>query len=62
MDIDKQNLINALENESFTDFEDSVQNECSMQINADYIITRNKKDFLSSSITVLEPNEFLKLF
>ena len=43
------------------DFEDAVQMCCAERIKADYIITRNIKDFTASNIEVLEPIEFLKL-
>lgn len=61
VDIDKNKLRNALNDDSFSDFEDCVQFECSKQICADYIITRNKKDFVNPLIPILEPKEFLSL-
>lgn len=33
----------------------------SLKINADYIITRNRKDFLFSDITIFTPKEFLSI-
>ena len=41
------------------DFEDALQYFAAKQANADYIITRNRKDFGFSDIPVLEPREFL---
>ena len=41
------------------DFEDAVQYVAGKSIAADYIITRNKNDFISSKIEVLSPDEFL---
>jgi predicted nucleic acid-binding protein len=41
------------------DFEDSVQYVAGRNISAEYIITRNPKDFAGSQITVLSPEEFL---
>ena len=32
-----------------------------LKINADYIITRNRKDFLVSDITIFTPKEFLSI-
>lgn len=58
----KNTIVNAAENENFSDYEDSVQNECAQSLNVDYIVTRNKKDFSNASVPVLEPNEFLKMF
>ena len=45
--IDEVCIKNAL-NSSWKDFEDSVQNESAVQIRADYLVTRNTKDFKSS--------------
>jgi len=41
------------------DFEDSVQYIAGKSIAADYIITRNPKDFVNSLINVISPDEFL---
>ena len=58
--IDKNRLVAALEKSDFKDFEDCLQGECACAINADYIITRNAKDFESSMVKVLTPEEFLE--
>ena len=42
------------------DFEDALQYSSARQAAADYIITRNKKDFRFSDIPVLEPTEFIE--
>ena len=57
---DKNRLVAALENSNFKDFEDCLQDECAYAINADYIITRNAKDFESSMVKALTPEEFLE--
>ena len=59
--IDDRKLLNALENESFTDVEDCLQAECAREFGADYIVTRNVKDFAESSIPAITPGEFLRL-
>ena len=41
------------------DFEDALQYFAARQIEADCIITRNKKDFIISDIPVWTPDEFL---
>ena len=41
------------------DFEDSVQYVAGQSISADYIITRNPKDFADSQIKIMLPSEFL---
>jgi predicted nucleic acid-binding protein len=43
------------------DFEDAVLNEAGHMAGADFVITRNIKDFAGSSLKVCEPNEFLSL-
>lgn len=51
----------AAQNNAFDDFEDSMQNESAKAGDADYIITRNKKDFVNSTIQIVTPEEFLEL-
>lgn len=52
----------AARNAEFADFEDSMQNESALSAGADYIITRNKKDFENSTIPAVTAEEFLSLF
>jgi predicted nucleic acid-binding protein len=59
-DVQKLQLIDALNDETFDDLEDCLQTECAKAINADYIITRNINDFSGSSIPVILPEDFLK--
>lgn len=56
----KSNILDSLHNSTFTDFEDCVQTETAKTVAADYIITRNKKDFASSEIPTLTPEEFIE--
>jgi predicted nucleic acid-binding protein len=58
--VQKLQLIDALNNETFGDLEDCLQTECAKAVNADYIITRNINDFTYSSIPVILPEDFLK--
>jgi predicted nucleic acid-binding protein len=44
------------------DFEDAVQAAAALQIGADYLITRNTKDFKTGSIEVRTPGEALAMF
>lgn len=60
--IDNTKILSALENDSFNDFEDCLQDECADDFNADYLITRNIKDFKNSKVKAIEPNDFLLLF
>ena len=46
--------------EDFSDFEDCLQDECAKQVFADYIITRNTDDFLTSEIPAISPADFLE--
>ncbi|MBQ9209342.1 MAG: PIN domain-containing protein [Oscillospiraceae bacterium] len=59
--LDKELLVSALENESFTDVEDCLQAECAKEFGADYIVTRNVKDFTGSSIPAITPGDFIRL-
>ena len=51
---------NALKSK-FSDFEDSVLHESARHAGAEYIITRNIKDFKKSKIPVYTPTEFLNM-
>lgn len=44
---------------AFRDFEDGIQFFSATAVNSDAIITRNKKDFLPSTIPVFTPSEYL---
>ena len=55
--IDKEIIYSSLDSE-FKDFEDGVQYFCAKRVDADLIITSNKKDFAHSEIKVLTPLEF----
>ena len=59
--IDRDKLIAALDDATFTDFEDCLQAECAADYGADYIITRNTKDFENSKVKAITPTEFLQL-
>ena len=62
VDIDRYKIVTALEQESFHDFEDCLQMQCAASYHANYIISRNCKDFTGSTIPAIEPDEFLALF
>ena len=57
--IDKRHIINAIENERFADLEDCLQAECAASVGADYIVTRNTKDFINSPVAAITPENFL---
>jgi predicted nucleic acid-binding protein len=60
-DITREMTLLALEDTSFSDFEDCVQMHCAINANADLIITRNTKDYANSRIKAVTPDEFLEL-
>ena len=51
--------INAAAEMKWADFEDAVQAATAKRIHADYIITRNVKDFKNSEVIAFTPSEFL---
>lgn len=58
--IDSFKIFSALDNEDFSDFEDCLQEECAVAVSADYIVTRNTKDYVSSRVPAILPDEFLE--
>ena len=56
-----ERVLTAARNNVFDDFEDSMQNESAIIAGVDYIITRNKKDFKNSTISVVTSEEFLSI-
>jgi len=59
-DVLKTDISSAFLNK-FNDFEDAVQSSCAKRIEADYIVTRNVKDFVNSEITALLPMKLLNI-
>ena len=59
--IDDYKLKNALQNETFPDFEDCLQMECALSFGADYIVTRDKEGFPASSIPCVTPKKFCEI-
>ena len=47
---------------NWKDYEDAVQNRSAIKINADCIVTRNKSDFVLSSLPAYTVEEFLNIF
>jgi len=44
---------------SMTDYEDALLSCCAYSWNAEYIVTRNTKDFVGSPVKALTPEDFL---
>ena len=53
-------VLQALDNTNFKDFEDCLQDECALSVHADYIITRNVGDFSNSRVKAITPADFLE--
>ena len=58
VDVTKNDCIKSLDL-PMIDFEDALLAQCAKRIKADYIITRNVKDFLNSPIKPITPKDFL---
>ena len=58
--VDSNIIFEALDTE-WDDFEDCVQYIVGESISADYIVTRNPKDFENANIKVVTPEEFLNI-
>lgn len=59
--VDFGKIIQALKDDDFSDFEDCLQMQCALSLRADYIVTRNVKDFAVSDIPAVTPEEFLNI-
>lgn len=55
-------VVDAIERDNFKDFEDCLQDKCALTVGADYIITRNVKDFANADTKVIAPADFVKEF
>ena len=49
-------------NLAMDDFEDALFAQCAKRVRADYIVTRNTKDFVDSPVLSIEPDDFLDKF
>lgn len=58
----QEEILDAIEKDSFVDFEDCLQDKCAKEAGANYIITCNTKDFQNSEIPALNPQEFLNCY
>lgn len=54
-------VLDAIVNVQFTDFEDCLQDECARMVNADCLVTCNLKDFKAAKTKVYSPAEFVAL-
>ncbi len=58
--IDQSTIEQAL-NLPYRDFEDAVQMMAAVQCKADYLVTRNVRDFEPAPISVIQPSELIAL-
>ena len=58
--VNRDAILNALYSDML-DFEDAVQTEAAIQNNISVVITRDKKDFDNSGLTIYSPDEYIKL-
>lgn len=56
-----QTVISAIQRLNFKDFEDCLQDESAININADYIITNNIRDFSNAKIKPITSKDFIKI-
>lgn len=54
-------VVKSALDDSFQDFEDRLQVACAKTARADFIITRNIKDYKNSSVKAILPEEFIKI-
>jgi len=59
--VDKPILAAALDS-GFLDFEDAVQNAAAVNNQIEIIVTRNKADYQSSPLHVMDPDEFASVY
>ncbi len=60
--LNKEKIESALNRSDFKDFEDCLQDECAIDVEADCIVTRNKQDFETARTKVYTPEEFIERF
>ncbi len=59
---DNPRLIDAIINNTFTDFEDNLQDCCAQSVGADYIVTANVRDYEGhSAVKAVTPSEMLSI-
>lgn len=54
-------VVDEIDNEKFPDLEDCLQEKCALEVDADYIVTRNVKDFETSQVKAVTPAEMLEI-
>ena len=54
-----EQILEAIDNIQFKDFEDCLQDRCAKNVGAKYIVTRNAADFSNSEVPAISPEDFL---
>ncbi|MBQ9573818.1 MAG: hypothetical protein IJR27_00880 [Synergistaceae bacterium] len=54
-------VVEAVHNVEFKDFEDNLQDICAQNVNTDYIVTVNTKDFEHSKVKAVTPDELVRI-
>lgn len=57
----RKDIEDCLSNAEFTDMEDCLQDICAVSCDAQYIVTRNIKDFQQSKTQAILPEDFIRL-
>ena len=60
-EINRNNIIEALSS-NINDFEDAIIDSVASRVKTDFILTRNKKDFINANNKVLSPEEYLQQY
>ena len=56
-----KDVLDAIKNVRFPDFEDCLQEKCAESIDADYIVTENISDYNNSSIPAITPANLFRI-
>ena len=60
IDVTKKSILDSLKS-NFKDFEDSIQNESAKKDNQiNILVTRNIKDYRTSELSIMSPEEYLR--
>ena len=54
-------VVRAIRNKIFKDFEDCLQDECAKTVNAQFIVTCNVRDYTCAGTTAVTPDQFLDI-
>ncbi len=58
VDLRETDLLKAADMD-YSDYEDALQTVCGIRAKVDYIVTRNVKDFMNSTIPAIKPEELI---